>query len=261
IDAATINGQKSSSATAPLSAGGALSVTADHIEGGGSVFAPFGQISLIANQSLQLSSGSLPSVTGVGVDVPYAQTQADGAQWVYRDPLPIESGLSAVVSTVAGSGVTTTIPGAPAKGVSLTAPSLTVQPQATVNLTGGGDLYAYEWVPGTGGTADRLAGAGTSAHIPGLYAILPSQPGGAAPHDPQENGAFGSAQVVYLSGGAGVAPGYYALLPPRYALLPGAQLIQAEPSYTSPSPGQIGALGNGTPVIAGFFGSFGTTAA
>ena len=36
-------------------------------------------------------------------------------------------------------------------------------------------------------------------------------------------------------------------------------LIEVEPSYTSATGGQIGALGNGTPVIAGFLSSAGTT--
>jgi filamentous hemagglutinin len=259
IDPAIVGGLSSSSTVAPLSAGGALNVTADRIEVGTSLFAPFGQISLTANDSVQLSNGSLLSVSGAGLVVPYGQTQADGAQWVYRDPLPGNQGLSGAVSTVAGSGTTTTINGTPTKAVSLTAPSLDVQPQATVNLTGGGDLYAYEWVPGTGGSLDRLAGSGNTSNVPGLYAILPSQPGVPAPHDPQESGSFGNAQMVYLSGGAGIAPGFYALLPPRYALLPGAQLLQVEPSYSSPNSGQIGTLGNGTPVIAGFLSSFGTT--
>jgi len=257
IDPAVIGGESRSSSVAPLSAGGVLSVTADRIEVGGSVFAPFGQIDLTANQSLQLSSGALVSVSGAGLDVPYGQTQADGAQWAYRDPVPSSAGLTGNVSIVAGSGASTFLSAVPAKSVSLTAPDLILQPHATVNLTGGGDLYAYEWVPGTGGTQDRLGGSGDPANIPGLFAILPSQPGVPAPHDPQESGTFGSGQTVYLSGGAGVAAGYYALLPPRYALLPGAQLIQIEPSYSSTSGGQIGALGNGVPVVAGFLSSFG----
>jgi filamentous hemagglutinin family protein len=259
IDPATIGGNSSASTTAPLSAGGALSVAADRIEVSGSVFAPFGQISLTANQSLDLASGSLVSVSGNGLDVPYGQTQADGTQWIYRDPTPVVSGQSGTVSSVAGSGTANGVTGVPDRAVTLTAPNVSVQSGAKVDLSGGGDLFAYEWVPGTGGTADRLAGSGNAANIPGLYAILPSQPGVPAPHDPQESGAFGSTQTVYLSGGAGVTAGYYALLPPRYALLPGARLIQLEPSYVSPSGGQIGALGDGTPVIAGFLSSFGTT--
>jgi hypothetical protein len=230
-----------SAESTPLSAGGIVSVTADHIEVGGDLFAPFGQITLTANQSLQLSNGSLVSVSGAGVEVPYGQTQLNGAQWVYSD--------------TAG---TNTISGVPTKGVSLTAPNVSVQPQATVNLQGGGDLYAYEWVPGTGGSVDALA-TPANGGISGLYAIIPAQQGMAAPHDPEESSSAGVPQSIYLSGGAGIAAGYYALLPPRYALAPGAVLIQIEPSYTSASGGQIGALANGTPVVGGYLSSPGTT--
>ncbi len=234
----------SSAATpnAPLSAGGSLSITADHIEVGGDVYAPFGSISLTANQSLQLSNGSLVSVSGAGLDVPYGQTQLNGAQWIYTD----------------SAGTNNTIVGVPSKGVSLTAPNVSLQPSATVNLQGGGDLYAYEWVPGTGGSKDALSTPALSG-IPGLYAILPAQQGQAAPYDPQNSAAYSAAQTVYLSGGAGIAAGYYALLPPRYALSPGAVLIQLEPSYKSSSSGEIGALADGTPVVAGYLSSVGTT--
>ena len=228
---------------APLSAGGTVSITADRIEVGGDLFAPFGSISLSASQSLQLSNGSLVSVSGAGLDVPYGQTQLNGAQWIYTD----------------SAGASNTIAGLPSKAISLSAPNLSVQPQATVNLQGGGDLYAYEWVPGTGGSKDALAASASISGIPGLYAIIPAQQGMAAPHDPQESAAFSATQTVYLSGGAGIAAGYYALLPPRYALSPGAVLIQLEPTYNSSSGGQIGALGDGTPVVAGYLSSVGTT--
>lgn len=259
IDPALAGGTSSHSSTAPLSADGVLTVTADQIEVGGSLFAPFGQINLNASRSLQLTAGSLVSVSGAGLEVPYGLTQADGKQWVYRDPTPNQGGLSGSVNTVAGSGGGATVSGTPGKNVQLTSPNLKLQSGATVDLSGGGNLYAYEWVPGTGGTQDRLAGSGNASNIPGLYAIIPSQAGMPGLHDPQESGSFGNAQTVYLSGGAGVAAGYYALLPPRFGLLPGARLIQGESTYTSPSAGQIGALGDGTPVIAGYLGSFGTS--
>jgi filamentous hemagglutinin len=240
IDPILVDGRPASSPGTPLSAGGAVTISADNVEVGGTLLAPFGQITLAANDSLKLAGGSLVSVSGAGVDVPYGQTEFDGGEWFYKD----SAGNPNTISTV------------PTKAISLSAPNVTLQNGAVVNLQGGGDLYAYEWVPGTGGTVDSLAGSGTG-NIPGLYAIIPSQQGLAAPHDPQESGAFNAAQTVYLSGG-GVAPGYYALLPPRYALEPGALLIQAEPSYMSATGGQIGSLGNGTPVIAGFFSSAGT---
>jgi filamentous hemagglutinin len=242
IDQALVNGLPIASPGAPLSAGGSVSITADNIEIGGTLLAPFGNIALSANDSLTLSNGALVSVNGSGLNVPFGQTQQNGGQWVY----------------VAGGQAATTISGTPTKSVSLSAPNVTVQPNATVDLRGGGDLYAYEWVPGAGGLNDSLAGSGPQS-IPGLYAILPTQRGQAAPFDPQESGGFNPAQTVYLSGGAGVAPGYYALLPPRYALAPGALLIQIEPGITGTSTGQIGSLADGTPVIAGYLSSTGTT--
>jgi len=241
IDQVMINGQPAPSPGLPLSAGGSVAVLADNIEVGGTLLAPFGNIALSANKSLTLSDGSRVSVSGAGLMVPFGQTQEDGAQWIYQN----------------ASGTQTPINATPGKQVSLTAPNLTVQPNATVDLHGGGDLYAYEWVPGTGGLKDSLAGSGPQS-TPGLYAILPSQRGQAAPYDPQESGSFSPTQTVYISGGAGIVPGYYALLPPRYALAPGAALIQVESSYSSASGGQIGSLADGTPVIAGYLSSTGT---
>ena len=231
-------GQTAASPGSPLSAAGSVTVSADNISISGTLLAPFGSINLSANDSLMLANGSLVSVSGAGLDVPFGQTQFNGGQWIYPTP----------------NGYQNAITGVPTKQVGLTAPGINVQSAATVNLQGGGDLYAYEWVPGTGGSKDALA-LGT---VPGLYAILPAARGQAAPYDPEESAASNQTQTVYLRGGAGVAAGYYALLPPRYALQPGAVLVQLEPSYVSTTGGQIGALADGTPVIAGYLG-FGTT--
>ena len=233
-------GQTAASPGKPLSAGGTLSISARNIAIGGTLLAPFGQIDLTAADSLSLSNGSLISVSGAGLDVPYGQTQDGGREWIYQTP-----------------GGVSTISGVPQKQVSLTAPNISVQPKATVDLQGGGDLYAYEWVPGTGGSSDALASSG-SGQVSGLYAIVPSMRGQAGPFDPQNSGTTGAQQTVYLSGGAGVPAGYYALLPARYALEPGALLIQVEPKYVSASGGQIGSLADGTPIVAGFLSS-GTT--
>jgi filamentous hemagglutinin len=241
IDQVMINGQPAASPGAPLSADGSVSVSADNIEVGGTLYAPFGSIILNANKSLTLSDGSLVSVSGTGLVIPFGQTQENGAQWIYQN----------------ASGTQTPINATPGKQVSLTAPNVTVQSNATVDLRGGGDLYAYEWVPGAGGLSDSLAGSGPQS-TPGLYAILPAQRGQAGPYDPQESAPFSATQTVYLSGGAGLAPGFYALLPPRYALAPGALLIQVEPSYSSATGGQIGSLADGTPVLAGYLSSSGT---
>ena len=232
---------------APLSADGSLAVSADAIAVSGALYAPFGSITLAANSTLSLASGSLISVSGAGLNVPFGQTQLNQGDWVYAtsSPNPITS--------------------VPTKQISLSAPNVAIQAGATADITGGGDLYAYEWVPGTGGSYDNLnavccATAANTAlsSIPNLYAILPAARGQAAPYDPQESTQAVPGQTIYLSGGAGIAAGYYALLPPRYALAPGAVLIQLEPGVSSGGTGQIGALANGTPLVAGYL-STGTT--
>jgi filamentous hemagglutinin family protein len=242
-------GSTGTSPGAPLSADGAVAVTADNISVTGALLAPFGSINLIANDALTLGKGSLVSVSGAGLAVPFGQTQLNQGDWVYETP----------------NGTINAITGVPTKQISLSAPNVVVQSGATANIQGGGDLYAYEWVPGTGGSYDNLnavccASAGNVAlsGYSNLYAILPGERGQAGPYDPQESGAAVPGQTIYLSGGAGIAAGYYPLLPPRYALEPGAVLIQLEPGNTSATGGQIGTLANGTPVIGGFL-SVGTT--
>ena len=244
-------GQTAASPGAPLSADGSVTLLADRISISGTLLAPFGSIDLDATTAIDLGPGSLLSVSGAGLDVPFGETQLNGEEWVYEYPLspPTYNQIS----------------GVPAKQVDLAAPQITLAKGSQVDLQGGGDLYAYEWVPGTGGTHDNLSSVygGPSApanesSIPDLYAIIPAERGQAAPYDPEESGDSIPTQTVYLSGGAGIAAGYYALLPPRYALEPGALLIQVEPGYTSASGGQIGTLANGTPIVAGYMSSAGT---
>jgi filamentous hemagglutinin len=229
--------QSDSNPGAPLSAGGALSITADTVASTGTLYAPFGSISLTANKDLTLGDGSTTSVSGAGLIIPYGETQFGGEQWIY----PIYSN-------------TQTVAGVPTRAVQLTAPAVTIAKRATIDLSGGGDLSAFEWVPGSGGTSDALGST------PGLYAILPSTRGQASPQDPLISITSPTlpGESVYLSGGAGLAAGTYPLLPARYALLPGALLIQVEPAFKSTKPGSLGTLADGTPVVAGYF-SYGST--
>jgi filamentous hemagglutinin family protein len=242
-------GSTGASPGTPLSADGAVNIFADNILIKGTLSAPFGSIDLAAANSLKLVSGSLVSVSGAGLDIPFGQTQLNQGEWIYTT----------------GSGAVNQITAVPTKQISLSAPNVTIQSGATANVQGGGDLFAYEWVPGTGGTNDNLnavccatASNAALSSIPNLYAILPAAKGQAAPYDPEESTQATPGQTIYLSGGAGIAPGYYALLPPRYALVSGAVLIQLESSFVSANGGQIGSLANGTPVIGGFL-TTGTT--
>ena len=234
-------GQTAADVGTPLSAGGSISISAADVTSTGSLLAPFGTISLNATKSLILGDGSVTSVSGGGLTIPYGETQYGGRSWLYG----IVSGNQAA-----------TVTAVPNRAVSLSAPTVTIDGKATIDLTGGGDLSAFEWVPGTGGTNDALA----PGVRPGLYAVLPGTQGQAAPQDLQytSGSSIAPGTTVYLSGGGGLAAGYYPLLPARYALQPGALLVQVEPQYQSVSPGPLSPLADGTPVVAGFL-SYGST--
>jgi filamentous hemagglutinin len=233
-------GQTTASPGAPLSVGGSVTIAADQITSSGSLYAPFGQITLNAGSRLTLAPGSLTSVSGNGLVIPYGVTQ--NGTWVYQ-----------------GS----TISGIPARQVSLNAPYVNIFGGAKVDLSGGGDLYAYEFIPGTGGTIPAL----TNGQIPGLYAVLPQLEGQYAPYDPQAFASYSlcpgagacAGASVYLSGIAGLPAGVYPLLPASYALLPGAFLVQeVAGSQGTIAPGVARALTNGTPEIAGYM-TYGNT--
>ena len=225
----------------PLSAGGALTISAANIVNNGTIVAPFGQITLDATNSLSLGSNSLTSVSGAGAVIPYGFTEFNEQEWVAGSNGVSQTGLSS----------------SPQGQVTLSGQSVTLATGAKVNLSGGGDLSAYEWVPGTGGSVDVLN------TTPNLFAILPGVVGGGyAAYDPQRFAGSSVPTVgesVFLSGVPGLAPGVYTLLPPNYALsTPGAYLVQVEPGYSSLKPGTLGTLADGTPIVAGAL-TFGNT--
>ncbi|MDS0863056.1 hypothetical protein NUV25_35730, partial [Burkholderia pseudomultivorans] len=147
---------------------------------------------------------------------------------------------------------------------------------ATIDLSGGGDLQAAEWVPGTGGTRDVLsqynvsyANNATGVAVPvnvgagNVYAIVPGAQTPVAAYDPvfaqtlqpatNANGTTGTqtisagvgqasltsavGQAVYLSGVPGLAAGYYTLLPGKYATLPGAYRVTVSSMAGNVAPG------------------------
>ncbi|MDM0087380.1 MULTISPECIES: filamentous haemagglutinin family protein [unclassified Variovorax] len=186
---------------APLSAGGTLRLEAPVIAQNGVLRAPFGQIELLATQHLTLGAGSLSSVSGAGLNVPYGSL-INNEHW--QDPRKAPN-------TVTPSEGALVAP--PEKRITLKAPDVGLAAGAVLDISGGGDLFAAEFVPGPGGSHDVL-------NVPGMYAVLPGY-GSAAP----VAGAPASRRV-WLAGSPGLAAGWYTLLPARYALLPGAFAVQ-----------------------------------
>ncbi|OAI21394.1 MULTISPECIES: filamentous haemagglutinin family protein [Methylomonas] len=219
----------------PLSAAGKLTIAAAHIQSQGRLLAPFGNIELNAGSSLALLDGSVTSVSADTV-IPFGRTQG-GLDWLY--PL---AGFSNVQTAT------------PAKSIVLSGPDINLAAGASVNLNGGGDLSAFEFVAGAGGSLDVLDTAGA-------YAILPAYSADFAAYDPIEFAKSGLSfgDSLHLSAALGkpgdnqyLAAGDYVLLPAHYALLPHAFLVTPQADTLDMAASTSGSLVDGTAVIAGY---------
>ncbi|MDD5198248.1 MAG: filamentous hemagglutinin N-terminal domain-containing protein, partial [Terrimicrobiaceae bacterium] len=255
----------------PLSAGGTLSFYASDITQAGVLRAPLGTINLgwdgtgaapvdlitgtkrafPITKKLVLGSQSITSVsavdptTGAGILIPYGLS-LDGNSWI--DP----------------RGVDVTSGGLPAGEIHLAASKIVTKATSQIELRGGGDLYAYRWVGGLGGSQDILASDSSFAVLPGYQAnfapiagfnsadtvtAFNRDPNDAATRDAgYVNPALSIGDRVQLGASDGLPAGAYTLLPARYALLPGAFLV------TPKAGSAIGALAqpDGATLVSGY---------
>ncbi|BAM92508.1 filamentous hemagglutinin outer membrane protein [Bradyrhizobium oligotrophicum S58] len=214
----TIKQYAGSSPTAPLSAGGTLVLDAQNIEQDGTLWAPLGNVviglrsaadmplavtrsvvassattysgALVQTQSVTLGAGGLTAVSTGGFDIPYGYT-VDGATWYYG------LNLNANATTTSSNPVTQQT-AAPAKSISVFGSS--VKLGGSIDASGGGDVYAVEYVPGTGGTRNVLlnyqqvstvTSSGTSTNYSStyadgrqVYALVPAYEAQVAAYDP-----------------------------------------------------------------------------
>ncbi|MCE2915254.1 MAG: filamentous hemagglutinin family protein [Rubrivivax sp.] len=217
----------------PLSAGATLSMQATDMRIDGVLRQPFGRIDLQAER-LVLGANAMLSASGEGQTVPLGTT-VNGRLWQYR-PQGAGPGELASIRQLDGLPV--------AKGLSLNATTLEIAPQARLVAEGGGELQAWEFVAGVGGSRDVLA-------QPGRYALLPARNDGFAPYDAEVANSAGNAAprpgslIEIRQSTPALAAGRYTLLPARYALLPGAVLVSLAPGgvgspLAEPVAGDIG---------------------
>lgn len=278
----SISFSRNGNPTAPLSAAGSINVQAALIEQGGVLHAPFGGITLgwdgtgtapvnpIAKgsinipvtQNLVLAADSITSVAGIDpvngreMLVPYG-VSFDGLSWIDPSGQDITDGQLL-----------------PSKQITLAGQSVDARSGSLVDLRGGGDLYAYQWVPGNIGPIDLLSSDpqyqdrdyfyGTSRS----FAVLPAYSEGLVPYAPFNQSGLaknlntldgrreagyvhedlGAGDRVYLTGAEGLSAGYYTLLPARYALMPGAFMV----TPFSDQPGANITMADGSSVVAGY---------
>lgn len=204
-------GAGNSAAAPPLSAGGHLIVDATDITQGGVLRAPLGHIELHAGNRLTLLDGSETSVSAAGQSLLYGSATA--TTWTR----PAGSSLQAP----------------PDKQIVLEAGTLATQQGSTLDARGGGALIATEFVPGSGGSKDVLAGGdGAYAILPGTTALAGFDPSLAATA-PAQGRQIEITRAVHMADGSVLPAGRYTLLPARFAVLPGAFLVR--PEATSPT--------------------------
>jgi len=215
---------------APYSAAGALIFSAPHIASSGVLLAPFGSIDLQAGNSLTLAAGSVTSVSGEdGITIPFGRTQG-GLDWTY--PLGNYRNIRN---------------GTPQKTITLAAPDIDLAAGAKVDLNGGGELSAFEFIAGPGGSRDVL-------DTDGAYAILPAYRFDYAAYDPLEFAASGltPGDSIYLSAASGLPAGSYVLLPAHYALLDNAYLVTPQAGTADMAAGTSAVRSDGASIVAGY---------
>ncbi len=220
-----------------LSAGGRIRLTASTIDHGGAIRAPFGNIELVATGNVLLRDGSVLSTSAEGRLIPFGVTQG-GFDWAYALP----NGITLVYGPDGRA--------LPAQRVAVDAPQIDFRSGATVDVRGGGDLLAYEFVPGVTGTRDILS----PLVRPEQFAILPTAALQFAAYDSAESLSFGlpiGTSLTIPAGVDGLPAGTYALLPARYALLPGAMLVTRVSGYANIAPGETFRALDGGLILAG----------
>jgi filamentous hemagglutinin family protein len=217
--------QQNGEAGLALSVGGSLTLEAPVIEQGGTLRAPFGQITLKASQQLTLGSGSVTSVSGNGLVLPYGGL-SNNENWTIVN---------------ADNGQAVDIASLPEKRITFEGPSVDLAAGSVVDIRGGGDLFAWEHVPGPGGSHDVLT-------RPGVYAIVPALNNSTSPADASTR----AGDRIWLDGGNGLAAGWYTLLPARYALLPGAYAIQVVSGSQGAAASKSVTLTDGSVLMSGY---------
>lgn len=255
----------------PYSAGAAVTIQAASVTQSGVLRAPLGQLTLGGNAplvrgglvvapattALTLSAGGVTSVAANGLSIPYGTT-TDQVEYFFTP-------------TVAGE-----LSAPPAGVLRLAGARLDLAAGSTVDLTGGGDVFAFEFVPGVGGSRDLLDRLNPDPFSSNdglqfadgrqVFAIVPALANAGLPTlDPVYAADYAALRApeqagrrVYLEAAPGLTAGWYTLLPARYALLPGGLRVVEQPAYGRPIPGSPQVLRDGTKLVAGYYGTTGT---
>lgn len=271
----TIRFERTGNATeTPLSAGSYLRVLASEITQGGFLATPLGALELGTNTSVSVGGRAIAATTNIDFLSGSVTTVSGGDRVV---PYGTTADLTEYFFTPSGALPLTT---APVGQFSVSGADIDVASGATVDLSGGGDIFAFEFVSGTGGSRDVLdrfnrdrfssngfdpaTGQGFQfADQRQVFAIVPAAVArGIADYDPIYSADYGVSGPVDLYGASyglsitvdaseGLPAGEYLLLPAHYALLPGAFRVVENTDLAAPAPGGAQTLLDGSLVVGG----------
>ncbi|MCX8493114.1 MAG: filamentous hemagglutinin family protein, partial [Chthoniobacterales bacterium] len=270
----------------PLSAAGSLALYASSIDQGGTLLAPFGKITLgwdgagampkdpLSGAGFSLRAQAVPEtdsirLRAVSVTSVAGRDPVSGREWIIPYGTSADGG-----SWIAPGGIDITSSGLPGKSVSLASRgSIVMDSGSMIDLRGGGQATAYQWIPGIGGKNNLLSEASPSyvsgsSYLPGeivryegrlwsanvridpkknapspsegiYWTRIPERyaiiPGYSGSPDPTGYGGLPeTGQMIRLSSGIpGLSAGDYTLLPASYASQPGAYLLSVPESLPS----------------------------
>ncbi|WP_189052135.1 filamentous haemagglutinin family protein [Aliidongia dinghuensis] len=253
-------------APVPLSAGGTLVLDAATIEQGGVLRAPLGTIILgpaaayvstlgtdVAANKIDLLPDSVTSTSLDGGVVPYGHTVAQ-TDWYYYGS---NGGIAP-----SGGNASVPITSLPEQQVYINGTRITEAAGATLDLSGGGDVVAPEFVPGLGGSQNVLRTSLTGNANATVYAILPGAQPNVAPVDLDLTGGKAEAThgqtITTLGNIPGLPAGTYTLYPGDYANLAGAFRVELRSGTTDFSAGTAVRMPDGGYTVAATTGIAGT---
>ncbi len=237
-----------SSAATPLTALASMVLSADKINHEGVIKLPFGHLTL-DTADLTLAEGSLLSTSGAGITVPLGTT-INGTQWLFS-PL-----LGGSLTDQSGK-IDLTAALAQGPSIVLDADSLHMSPKAVLDMSGGGDIQASEFVKGVGGSTDYLARNDVFAVIQGWRSDFSATDAELSAGSTLKPGA----QIEITMAGSGLAPGRYTLLPAKYALLEGAFVVSKAKDQGSSVLQRAVHSDDGSATVTGYFTAAGATVA
>jgi filamentous hemagglutinin len=208
-----------STSQTPLSALATLKLDAANVNLDGVIRQPLGSIDVTAT-TLSLGDQAALSVSADGMAVPVGMT-VNKAQWVYSPQGKVAGDIAAadnVVQDITQLPIT--------KQIKLDGTTLSLSTTSMLEAQAGGDILAWQFNPGVGGSTDTYLRKG-------VFAVLPSYGFDFAPFDAdirartKEIGTDLKAgdQVTIATANDVLAAGTYTLLDPRYGILPGAVLL------------------------------------